>query len=224
MTYPTEENAGPSRAATRGVIVIILAAVLGIVLLASTGGGTKAKNASTTKSTTSAVASTVSTTALPLTRPPTTRAPAQVSVLVLNATNGNEGYAGRDNKAKLVPKGYNVLDPLDIGGQPTTVYFASGYDVDARAVASLLGLAPNVVIPLPPNPPSPAAAQANVTVVIGTDHKPANGASGTSTSGGTSTAGTSTSTAGTPGGGTSTGTSTGGTSSSGGTSSGTTGQ
>ncbi len=194
MTYPTErpgppERRGPSDpAVTRGVIVLIVAALVGIVLLAGSGSFT-AKNASTRSATTTPSPGNVTTTATTTTPPsPTTHQPGQVKVVVLNATGGQIPTAGADNTSKLSPGGYATLPPNDAATAAAShVYYKAGYEADAHAIASLLGLPDSTVGPMPSPLPAPDAQPANVAVVIGTDRS----AGGTST-GGTSTGGTST--------------------------------
>lgn len=194
MTYPSRERAGPDPAATRGIVVVIVAILIGIVLLWTTGGSGKAKNASTVKSTTTTVARTSPTTAVP--QAPATRPAGQVTVIVLNGTDNDEPTAGRDNTDKLQPKGYRTLDPQDVAGQSTAVYFKTGFDADAKAIAAVLGLSANIVQPMPNNAPS-AALQADVAVVIGTDHSTGSSSSSSgSTSSSSSSSGSSTGTGG----------------------------
>lgn len=219
MTYPTPPNRTSDPAVTRGVIVLIVAALIGIILLAGSGSFT-AKNASTKKATTTvSQGGTVTTTATTTTPPaPTTHPPAQVKVLVLNGTGGQQLTAGADNTKKLTPAGYATLPPNDAAtAAQSHVYFTAGYEPDARAVAKVLGL-PDTSVAAMPNPlPSPDSAPANVVALIGADQ------GGKATTGGTATGGTtgrttgSTTTGATTTGGTSTGGNTTGKTSTGGT-------
>src|SRR4051812_6501987 len=188
MTYPTgsKKPGGTDPAVTRGVMVLIVVALVGIVLLAGSGSFT-AKNASTKKTTTTTGVGGATTTATTTTAPaaPTTHPPADTKVVVLNATGGLQQNAGSENSTKLGPGGFNVLPALDATNtSPTSmVYFASGYEADAKAVAKLLGIPATSVAATPATTLSndPSVNNANVIAVIGTDH---------ANSGGTSTGGT----------------------------------
>jgi hypothetical protein len=105
---------------------------------------------------------------------PVTRAPAEVTVWVLNgggptgtATNGtqlvaNAGYAtvGAANAPEDVPQ--------------STIYYVEGYQADAAAVAALLGFPVERVVALPNPPPVPNADLQGATVVaiLGPDFQP----------------------------------------------------
>jgi LytR cell envelope-related transcriptional attenuator len=96
---------------------------------------------------------------------PVTRAPAEVTVWILNgggptgtATNGtqvvaNAGYAtvGAANSPEDVPQ--------------STIYYVEGYQADAAAVAALLGFPVDRVVALPNPPPVPNADLQGATVV-----------------------------------------------------------
>ncbi len=222
MTYPTEGGGrrGPSDpAVTRGVIVLIVAALVGIVLLAGSGSFT-AKNASTKKDTTTLSTGGATTTATTTTPPAsTTHPPSEVKVLVLNGTGGQLPTAGSDNTKKLTPGGYATLPPNDAAtAAQSHVYFTPGYEPDATAIAKVLGLPATAVAAMPTPLPSPDAAPANVVVLIGADQS-----SGGATTTGGSTTGGSTTGGGTTGGTTTGGASTGGTTTGGNSTGGTTG-
>jgi LytR cell envelope-related transcriptional attenuator len=102
----------------------------------------------------------------------TTRAPASVSVVVLNGSGGIKGVAGAATD-KIKAKGYKTLEagnaaPVD----KTVVYYTQGFQADANAVAGVLGLAPTSVSAAPANPPA-GSTGANVIVVLGKDTPPA---------------------------------------------------
>jgi len=105
--------------------------------------------------------------------------PSSVPVLLLNGVNVNKPIAG-SGATTLAAAGYTNSTPKDAATTvPTsTVYFQSGYEADAAAVAAVLGLPAGEVQPLP-SPPPPAIANAGgapVIVVVGPDAPAAQGA------------------------------------------------
>src|SRR4051794_26183602 len=156
--------------ALRGAALLAVAVVLGIILLQASddndpfntpvvaGRSTQSTNRDT--STTRPPASTTTTVAL--------RAAAQVKVLAANGTT-TKGLAGRF-KDRLSAAGYNALAPTDASKKPqavSVVYFATGYEGEARVIAQLLKV-PDVK--LMPQPPPVASLQgANILVMVGTD-------------------------------------------------------
>lgn len=113
-------------------------------------------------------AATTSTTTNPAS--PGIRAPADVSVLVLNAA-GTKGIAGRGSEV-LQAAGYSVLAPKNatrLG--PTSVQFTAGFEAEAQAVAEAFGLDPVAVVSAydPAAPPIDDIRDAIVIVVIGED-------------------------------------------------------
>lgn len=104
------------------------------------------------------------------TAPPTTlaaRPPREVKVIVVNAS-GVKGAAGKASEI-LKPPGYNVLAPTNANSGETSVYFTPGYDSDATAVATTLGFPLTSVKPLPTPPPIPDSKGAHVVVLVGPD-------------------------------------------------------
>lgn len=194
MTAPRRSRGGDP-AAVRGLIVLVVAAAVGIVLLAKSGGGLTHSNTATKTGTTTTLAASVSTTTVPVT--PTTHPPASVTVAVLNGTGGAEPNASSENIATLKPLGYTTLPPNDVKAQTTAVYYLAGYQADAQAIAKALGLPSSSVQPMPATPPTFAVGgTAQVYVVIGTDHSGST-SSGSTSSGSTSSGSTSSGTSGT---------------------------
>ena len=165
----------------RGALLIGLAVILGVVLLqkVDTGKGSAAKVSNETP--TSLVVT------LPPTSTTTTRPPSQVRVLIANGTT--TGGMGGAAQRLITPAGYNVLAPVDAtvaakaARRNTLVYYAAGYDSDARKIATLLALNP----PAPTNPlpatglPVTDIKGANVVVLIGPDYISQKGAPGATT-------------------------------------------
>jgi len=163
--------------AVRGIVIVVVAGVLGLVLLAR--GGTNSlldddQPVAQQTHVTSTIANVPTIAPAPTTvAPPVgTKAPADVSVAVFNATAGAVTGAAGDAKAKLVPLGYeNVsLDDAPQAIQATAVYYAAGFEPNATAIAQALGYDPKVVAPADGANNNPGASSgASVVVVIGTD-------------------------------------------------------
>lgn len=155
----------------RGAGLLLVAVVLGVLLLNAADDGPDrtvvAGSAAKTKGTTSTTrpAAAVSTTTSIATRPPE-----QVKVLAANGTN-TKGLGGRATD-KLKSLGYNALAPTDATKRPvatSTIYWAVGYQPDARAMATQLGLPDTAVQPLGNPPPVKAVGVANIILVAGDD-------------------------------------------------------
>lgn len=154
----------------RAAALLGAAVVIGIVLLnaaddSPTGRVTAGRD---TTDTTVAVSEETTTTAPPVTTTTVAlRAPKDVKVVSANGTDV-KGVARKATDA-LRAAGFNVLAPVDLGKSvpASTVYFATGFEREAQAVASLLGLGPDVVKVLPTPPPIADGRGANVVVVVG---------------------------------------------------------
>ena len=180
----------------RGLIVLGVAVLIGFLLLAQAGddgsttvtadsgttptaegsgddGGTATTAANGGEGGTTVPNSTTTTAANGGKEPTgTTRAPASVSVVVLNGSGGIKGVAGATTD-KIKAKGYKTLEPGNAAPvDKTTVYYTAGFQADANAVAGVLGLAPTSVSAAPANPPA-GSTGANVIVVLGKDTPPA---------------------------------------------------
>ena len=180
----------------RGVLLVVIGIVIGIIVLASTledaddepeistGGGTTTTTAAPDTAPTAIPTQTTAqvdptippdalTTAAPPTIPdPTTLPPGDVKVQVFNGTD-TQGAAGSMTKT-LDSSNYNTLSPQNApeGGQYDTsrIYFTtSDYVANAGHVASLLGVTNPGVIQQLPNPSPIAHDGADIIVVIGND-------------------------------------------------------
>ena len=180
MTSPT---AGRDDATLRGAVVLVVAIVIGLALLARGGGGGDDDDASdtteareTTESTqfdgsddTLAPINSESTTASSV--PSDTRAPEEVTVIVLNGLNTRvDGIAGL-NDEKLKTAGYVTLNPGNATTKTatTTVYATPEFQADAEAVAAILGLPDASIVEKPAEPLGPGAERADIVVVLGDD-------------------------------------------------------
>ena len=148
----------------RGVLLTALAVAVGIGVLSSISRihSTPTAAASTTTTTTTAPSRSTTTTTL------ATHPPASVKVLVANGTN-TKGVAGL-LATKLHTDGYDTLAPTNTtsGASASAVYYTSGYQGDADAVASASGLTSASVLPLTAAAPVPTSG-AEVVVVVGPD-------------------------------------------------------
>lgn len=153
----------------RGLVLLAVAVVVGIVLLNSVPTPTPKVPASTPPSPTSTVPAkhhgTTTTTVPPATS--TTLAPSKVAVLVANGTSVAKGATNLSNALK--PLGYKLLAPVDTTSAATgsAVYFAPGYDQAAASLAQLMKLSPSSVQPLPSSLPVASVSGADVVVVEG---------------------------------------------------------
>ena len=152
----------------RGIALLIVAVVIGVLVLHSvsrTASAPSTQEAATTVTTSGQAGGggRHTTTTLPV------RSPGQVVTLVANATHVS-GAAGRVNTV-LQKAGYNVLSPTNATSTVTAsvVYFASGFDREAVALANSLSLGPSTVQPMPAQPPVGDLRGANVLVVVGPD-------------------------------------------------------
>ncbi len=180
MTAP-EARAGGIDANTRGIAVLVVAVLIGVVLLLQAGKSNGTTNVATAGSDTtvdtSGLATTTTTTApagdtTTSTQPAlSTRPVSEVQVLVLNGS-GKVGVAAAGTNT-LRSAGYATLEPTNAnqGIRPatTTVYFAAGYQADATGVARVLGRGPEAVTALPNPAPGPGTEAANVVVLLGAD-------------------------------------------------------
>ena len=153
----------------RGVVLLGVALLLGIVLLQSTD---RSPTLSTTA--TSSAAAAPRTTAAAPTTTPTTAAPAAhdpKTVKVLAANGSTVNGLGDKTRLKLQAAGYNALTAVTSTQKvrSSVVYFAAGFEPDARAIAASLSLPVSAVQPLPAKAPVPNVAQANVVVLAGPD-------------------------------------------------------
>jgi hypothetical protein len=160
----------------RGALLIGVAVVIGLVLLAQgfKDDSTTATShpATTVRSGTTVPGATASTVLQ-------AHDPAQVKVLVLNAS-GKSGVA-KAASDELKAVNYTLLDAGNAAGAPldaSIVYFVAGFEADAQTIAAKLGLVPSAVQALPTPPPSSITdpKDANVIVLVGTDAPVAGGA------------------------------------------------
>lgn len=153
----------PARDNVVGAVLIGVAILIGLVLLVRGYGqeGALVVLDDATETTTTTVASPV-TTAAPAVRPP-----AEVPVLVANAS-GKAGAAGALAQT-LATAGYATVETTN--GSPVTttlVYYVPGAEGEAKAVALAVGTDPSAVRAMPPTPPVELGG-ASVLVMLGPD-------------------------------------------------------
>ena len=187
-------------AGVRGLALLALALIIGVVLLNATEADPPGTTVSTSGEPTAEdsgdgggeAAEATTTTVAPTTTLPA-RAPKDVKVIVANASPVKGAAAG--GRTALLAAQFNVLAPANAAAVPdSSVYFTAGYERDAAAVATALGLPPAAVKPLPSPAPFDTKG-ANVVVVLGADAAPRFGTGATTTTAAAAAGATTTTTA-----------------------------
>ncbi len=161
-------------AMARGVAVVVLAVVVGIVVLKVSGDEQDFQSTADKQDQSppgSESASTDSTTPKPVTPTVPAATPATTKVLVLNGSE-TKG-AARKATAQLAAAAFQMGTPTDASTKPlpSMVYFVTGFETMAQQVATNLGIAtPPAAMPTPA--PVADLAGAQVLVVIGPDISP----------------------------------------------------
>ena len=172
-------------AAGKGLALILLALVIGVLLLTQgLGDGDSGQPLATTETTVpttqaavadtstdgtaASVVTTVTTVPVPTTVAPVpSRTTAETAVVVANG-NGGKGVAG-DASQVLIRLGYNALRPVDTVRRPATiVYFLPTWEAEAKGVAQSLGIPTDRVQPSPADP-GVQLGTATVLVILGQD-------------------------------------------------------
>lgn len=154
------------------VLAVVLAFVAGTYLLVDQVEQDRPRGGSAVPTTDAGSTTTAPTTTA---APPVTQDPASVSVVVLNGTP-QRGWAA-DNGDRLDEAGYATerSDALTDTVETTTVYVAlPELEPDGASIAALLGL-PDAPVEARPDDPlgrAPAAAEADIVVVLGADSLP----------------------------------------------------
>ena len=172
---PQRPSAPAPNPASRGLILVAVAVVLGAILLIKGGGigfdqDGEELTIDTGGDSTAAEVTTTTTTAAPS----TSVAPAELTVVALNGA-GINGYAASAQQFLSVA-GYSTTTAATAATQTqsTIVYFAPGFEADALAVAGLLGLDATSVQPLPAGTQlarnaADVPADTDVVVLLGPD-------------------------------------------------------
>lgn len=172
-------------------MILVVAVAIGLLLLWKAGPDDGATAVSTGPSDTTVAAgpegdsSSSSTTTAPgasTTAPENQgRPPGEVTVIVLNGS-GKSGVAAT-NTLTIGAAGYKMAGPANANAQidKTAVYYAKDFQVEATAVAAVLGKPADSVAALPAQAPGPGADKSNVVVVLGKETPAAEGGGGAST-------------------------------------------
>ena len=168
----TRQPTSPVNSAVTGVVLVVVAVVIGFYLLAK-GGGEAKVDANAGRSPAASATGKNNSTTTPTT-PVVTTPIAQLKLVVANGS----GTSGRGNATRdvLIQRGYTAATAVN--GKKTvktTVYFADGAANDARGVAVALGLPVDRVAAMPTEIPLEKPAQlagAPVLVLIGPDFNP----------------------------------------------------
>lgn len=159
----------------RGLIVLVVFLAVGVLLLASGGNGGSGKDGGKTASTPSTTgdlsASTTAAGVTTTTAAGSSRAPADVKVVVLNGSGQNGAAKATSNT--IGQAGYSMQTPGDAPSTAaTTVFYDTDYKGEATAIALLLGKSTDAVKPLTDASLGGAEGAANVVVVLGSDTPP----------------------------------------------------
>lgn len=164
---PRHNGPGATFSFGKALAIVVVAVALGVYLLSLGNGHGATATASSLGSTTAS--STTTTTAAPTTTTPPATPSKSVLVLVANAshTTGIATYYS----GKLSAAGWGAVTPENATTVVTTstVYFATGQQANADAVASELGLPVTDVQALGSTVPVVNLAGADVVVVAGVD-------------------------------------------------------
>lgn len=167
MTAPEHGASSTSTSLYRAVALVVVAAAVAVLLLYHLGSGKTPTSTSTT---------TTSTTTLHKVRVsvPPIKAPAEVTVQVLNGVSPTGSLAG-NLTTKIRAMGYHTLTAQNTTAVTKTseiLVAKRGFLREAKVLARKLKLATTVVhaFPVPATAPVPTAAksQASVIVIIGT--------------------------------------------------------
>lgn len=162
----------PENSATMGVILVMVALVVGLFLLVKGGGDAKDE---TTKEPGSGQTDGGGTAKTTSTVPPSTIPPAQLEVI---AANGS-GVSGRAKRTAELLKGVGYANVKYVDGTATAtsmVFYVPDAQADAAGVAASLGLPSDRVQPMPQAIPlkDSQLGTAKVLVLVGPDFDPAN--------------------------------------------------
>lgn len=192
---PPRRASEPNPPVFLGVILVVVAVAFGAILLVKGGGIGYEDDVKDVKIETGTKDQAPTTTAPTETSPPVTSVPAaELKIAVLNGA-GKNGFAAA-GVTFLSVAGYPNATPGNSASQvtTTTVYFAPGFEADAKAVAALLSI--GEVKPMPAEPLGKSAtdvgADTGVVVVLGPDVEGIISATKTDGSGSGTTSGTST--------------------------------
>jgi hypothetical protein len=169
----------------RAAVLLVVAFLIGVGLLHSADRSTVSigtTGATTPKKTTTTVPAESTTTITSAPRDPRT-----VKVLSANGTTTNG--VGDKLRRKLLAANYDALTAVTATSKvrTTSVYFTTGFESEAHAVATALALPATAVQAMPAKAPVPQLGAANVLVVAGEDIVPSLSSTTTTAKGTTGT-------------------------------------
>lgn len=148
----------------RGILILLVAVVIGTVVLSKTVKGSSASDSTLAAD---AVVTTTVVTLPPVTVP--VRDPKTVKVLV---ANGSKVTGAAKRARNCLINGYNAVSPVDTKTKPlpSAIYAQAGFEPEAAAIATALGadIVPGAFPASLPVTPAQAAG-VNIIVVVGTD-------------------------------------------------------
>ena len=156
-------------AALRGALILLVALGIGIFLVRRSndpGTPTVTRDSVAVSTTTVAVAEPGTDTGVPATTLVALRAPEVVKVLVANGSGVNRAAARV--RAFLVPLRFDLPSPADamLKNYEDYVYFNAGFEIEAKDIATKLGIA-RPPIPVPANVVKPPVPAFDVLVMVG---------------------------------------------------------
>ena len=172
---PPQQGPGDDRGGgfsfPKAILLVLAAVALGAYLL-QLGPAHTAPAASTTPtpSTFPVAGTTTTTTTAPSSTTTTLERPTHsVKVLVANASSANGVAAAYTHE--LASAGWGTLTPVSAltVASTSTVYFATGQEPAAQAIASALGLSATAVQPIGPTVPLQTTGGADVVLIVGAD-------------------------------------------------------
>lgn len=163
-----------------GVVLVAVAALIGVMLLAKGGGAEKIVTQSSSDGGALATPGGDAGQSPTPTEPVTvvTTPAAQLKIIVANGSNV-KGVA-KKAKDQLAAAGYSLSTAVDASASVpnSIVYYVAGADADARAVAQAIGLSPDLVALMPTSPPiKQQLGDAKILVVLSSDSPQAGGSS-----------------------------------------------
>lgn len=202
---PAVSDDGP--ASTLALALIVATVVIGLVIFfkginhdttdqAVTSGPANTTTTTSPNDRNAAPTTTTPSQAGTITTPPSTKAPADVNVYVVNSADPAKTLAG-PMANELTSLGYTVTGRVDGPvSSESNVWYIPGYESDAKAIATSIGFGTSTVAPLPDPAPVTVPPGTAIVVSIGTDKAAdvESGQFGTGTSSSGSTSGTTTTT------------------------------
>jgi hypothetical protein len=154
------------------MIVVVVALVVGVLLIVKGGGGGSVvadPGDSIDATTTTAAGGGGATSTTQKATTSTVTPPAQLKVIAAKGSK-IKGLAGR-TKTQLQGAGYTSVVATDATTEASTsiVYFAAGFEADAKAVAAVLGMPPARLGDMPAQVPVASVGDAKVVIILGPD-------------------------------------------------------